>query len=134
MLQANPGSRSGRQEHKQNSRNLGPCGRLCGHPLWIGPRGLLTLSWVLSVMLVSSALLGSSRLGLFTGCLTPRLISVSFFLHPANATLLFRRIRPYSMPSLNKKQQPTRLKQRRSGSDGVRSLATTLEQHKTESK
>ena len=60
---------------------------------------------------------------LFTGRLTATLISVSFISSPANSTtLLFRRSRPYSIPSLNKNNQPTRLKQKRSGSGEIRSL------------
>ena len=131
-MQANPGSRSGRQEHKQNSRNLGPCGRLCGHPLWIGPRGLFTLSWVLSVMLVSSALLGSSRLGLSYRASHAQVDHRKlYFISSKHSPVI--QTHPSVLNALpQQKQQPTRLKQRRSGSDGIRSLTT--EQNRTENK
>ena len=124
MLQENPGSRSGRQEHKQNSRNLGPRGRLCGHPLWIGPRGLFTLSWVLSVMLVSSALLGSSRLGLSYRASHAQVDHRKLYFISSKYSPVIQ-THPSVLSALpQQKQQPTRLKQRRSGSDGIRSLTT----------
>ena len=87
-------------------------------------RGLFTLSWVLSVMLVSSALLGSSRLGLSYRASHAQVDHRKlYFISSKHSPVI--QTHPSVLNALpQQKQQPTRLKQRRSGSDGIRSLTT----------